>query len=159
MNYNKLLISVAGEESLYALNTESYHHIKTDFLGKELVANGYGCLVNTDGVKQLAAIYAADESLYFFFKRSYRLDDTTLNASQKDGFFRSRFVLSKSGVKEIDIKYPSIDPESDIFIDVVDWLNTKPREDLLDQLSKASAMLSETDPARRRKLAMNKKPV
>lgn len=153
----EILISVLGEDFLYALDTESNRCSKTDLLEKDQLANGYGCFVDIHGIKELAAIYTANKKILFFFKTSYLLEDSSLSASQKDGFFKSRFILFKNRSKVIDIKYSPIDPESDVFIDVAEWLKTKNREQLLEKLSNISDVLSEKDPIRRRELAMNKK--
>jgi len=137
------------------LNIETNQYLRTDIDKNSTAANGYGCFIKVNNTNELVAIYGYDTTVFFFFKKSYRIDDASLIALQKDGLFKSRFILFKDHKKEIDIKYSSIDPEGDIFVDMVNWLNIKPRENLLRKLNKSFIIFSETDPIKRKELAMD----
>ena len=149
-------ISVAGENNLYLLNVLEGICIQSNLEVHSQAANGYGVLIDTDGKHELVAIYGFNQTVYFFYRKSYRIDNPDLSIVEKDGIFKSKFQLFLNGNKEIDIKYKQIDIENDIFLDLKDWLEVKPREKLISMLSKQAEFFSETDFAKRADLKWQK---
>ena len=146
-----IFLSIDNEEKLYCFNFANKKIDQSNISRTQRAANGYGVFVEIDKEKKLAAILGFDESVYFLFDRSlYCLDDKSLTVIQKDGFLKNTFQLFVNGQKKLDIRYKQIwDIDNDIFLDVKNWLEMKPREKLLFELSKYANFLKEENLERR----------
>ncbi|MCU4580232.1 hypothetical protein KTJ32_04360 [Acinetobacter gyllenbergii] len=142
-----IFLNINNEEKLYSFNFENKELERSNISRTKRAANGYGFFIEVDKQKKLVAILGCEEFIFFLFDRKlYRLDDERLTVIQQDGFLRNTFQLFVGKEKEIDIRYKQIwDIDNDIFLDVKDWLDIKPREMRLFKLSEYACFLKETD--------------
>ncbi|ESK57493.1 hypothetical protein [Acinetobacter tjernbergiae] len=146
-----IFLNIDNEDKLYSFNFESRELDQSNISKNQRASNGYGLYAEVDKQRKLVAIFGCGDFIYFLFDRAlYRLDDESLTVSQKDGFLKNTFQLFINGQKKIDIRYKQIwDIDNDVFLDVKDWLDIKPREKLLFKLSKYAEFLKEENLERR----------
>ncbi|WHP07185.1 MULTISPECIES: hypothetical protein [Acinetobacter] len=142
-----IFLSIDHEDKLYYFNFVSKELERSNISRNQRASNGCGLYAEVDKQRKLAAILGYGEFIYFLFDRElYRLDDESLTINQKDGFLKNTFQLFVNGQKKIDIRYKQIwDIENDIFLDVRDWLQIKPREKQLLKLRQYAEFLKESD--------------
>lgn len=156
MKSNDLLITVSGFTNLFVFNEILNEFQKSDISSSTVASDGYGTFVVVDGAKELASIFCQDSTMYFYFREKFRLDDEKLSVMQKDGFFKNDFKVYLNNFKKIDIKYKQLDVDDDIFLEVKQTLNIRPRSEMIKFLENWVSFFSEKDMLKRQDINWNK---
>lgn len=99
--------------------------------------NGYGDFYDINGVEKLVIILGWGNTIYFFCDSLIDLAQDNLSASiHSKWFLKNKFVLRSGGGVLINVTYKKTEIESDIFMDVVDYLKIKPFEERLKKITR-----------------------
>lgn len=146
----EVLVNIISSETLYSFRPSDGFLRDLDVRKGGFAFGGYGDFYGVKGDAECALFYCMDQKIFFHFRESYELAAGEYSAEIIHKMFGgNRFVLRFGGSVVVNYVYRSMDPESDVFQDLVAILKISPRSKLLSHLNCMAQYYSEADVNRR----------
>lgn len=151
---NKIFLKAMTSDKIVSFDIDSSQYHETH-LQDENLSHGYCDFYKLkDKSQKLVFIANINQELYFFCDNLYNISDNSLRAELKYGIFSRHFTLKKFGKVVLDITYQSVEIDSNIFLDFMDWLKISPNTKKLKMIERSIRFYNEHDKQKRYLIGM-----